>query len=95
VARANELRLNGIKSLSARPEDVLRHGAIDRGVAVTMKMQEDSFACEGEMYLFASILNHFLNLYAAMNSYTRLTVHGVQQGGVYEWPSMLGQQILL
>lgn len=95
AARANELRLNGIKSLTARAEDILRHGAIYRGVTVTMKMQEDAFACEGEMYLFSSILNHFLNLYAAMNSYTRMTVHGVQQGGVYEWPPMLGQQILL
>ncbi len=95
VARANELRLNGIKSVSARPEDILRHGAVFRGVAVNMKMQEDAFASEGEMYLFASVLNHFLNLYAAMNSYTRMTVHGVQQGGVYEWPPMLGQQILL
>lgn len=95
VARANELRLNGIKSVSAHPEDILRHGAIFRGVAVSMKMQEDAFASEGEMYLFASVVNHFLNLYAAMNSYTRMTVHGVQQGGVYEWPPMLGQQILL
>jgi type VI secretion system protein ImpG len=95
VARANELRLNGIKSVSARPEDILRHGAIYRGVAISMRMQEDAFACEGEMYLFSTVLNHFLNLYAAVNSYTRMTVHGVQQGGVYEWPPMLGQQILL
>ena len=95
VARANELRLSGIKTLSARAEDILRHGAVFRGVAIDMRMQEDCFASEGEMYLFASVLNHFLNLYAAVNSFTRMTVRGVQQGGVYEWPPMMGQQILL
>jgi type VI secretion system protein ImpG len=95
AARASELRLSGIKSVNARPEDVLRHGAVHRGVAIDLETQEDCFASEGEMFLFASVLNHFLNLYTAVNSYTRLKVHGVQQGGDYEWPPMLGQQIIL
>jgi type VI secretion system protein ImpG len=95
AARAGELRLSGIKSVRAQPEDILRHGAVYRGVAIDINMQEDCFASEGEMFLFASVLNHFLNLYTAMNSYTHLRVHGVQQGGDYEWPPMLGQQVIL
>jgi type VI secretion system protein ImpG len=95
AARAGELRLSGIKSVRARAEDILRRGAVYRGVGIEIDMQEDCFASEGEMFLFASVLNHFLNLYTAMNSYTRLRVHGVQQGGDYEWPPMLGQQVLL
>jgi type VI secretion system protein ImpG len=95
AARASELRLSGIKTVRARPEDILKHGATYRGIAIDMETQEDCFASEGEMYLFASVLNHFLNLYTAVNSYTRLKVHGVQQGGVYKWPPMLGQQIIL
>lgn len=95
ASRANELRLAGIKSISARPDDILRHGATYRGVSVDLELQEDNFSSEGEMYLFASVLNRFLNLYVTMNSFTRLRVKGARQGEIYEWPPMLGQQVLL
>ena len=95
AARANELRLAGITSVRARPDEILRHGSTYRGVAVSLELHEDHFAGEGEMYLFASILNQFLNLYVTVNAFTRLRVKGTQQGGVYEWPPMLGQHTLL
>lgn len=95
AARANDLRLAGIMSVRATPEDLLRHGATYRGVAIHLDLKEDSFTGEGEMYLFSSVLSHFLNLYATVNCFTRLTVRGTQHGGVVEWPPMLGQQALL
>jgi type VI secretion system protein ImpG len=95
ASRANELRLAGITSVTARPDEILRHGATYRGIAVSLDLHEDHFAGEGEMFLFASVLNRFLNLYVTMNAFTRLRVKGTQQGGVYEWPPMLGQHTLL
>jgi type VI secretion system protein ImpG len=95
AARINELRLEGIRSVVARPDEFLRHGATYRGVKVTMDLKEDHFTGEGEMFLFASILNQFLSLYVTLNSFTRLRVNGIEQGGVYEWPPMLGQHALL
>jgi type VI secretion system protein ImpG len=95
AARANELRLAGITSVTARPDEILRHGSTYRGIAVSLDLHEDHFAGEGEMFLFASILNRFLNLYVTMNAFTSLRVKGTQQGGVYEWPPMLGQHTLL
>lgn len=95
AARANDLRLAGITAVHAASEDLLRHGATYRGVALTLDMKEDNFAGEGDLYLFSAVLNHFLNLYATVNCFTRLTVRGTQHAGVIEWPPMLGQQLLL
>jgi type VI secretion system protein ImpG len=95
AARANDLRLAGMTSVRATSEDIFRRGATYRGVAIHLEMREDSFTGEGEVYLFSSVLNHFLNLYATVNCFTRLTVRGTQHGGVTEWPPMLGQQALL
>jgi type VI secretion system protein ImpG len=95
AARANELRLNGIKKIDARPDSYLLHGSLLRGSAIEMEIDEDSFAGEGDMYLFASVLNQFFNLYVTMNSYSRLTVKGIQYGEVFTWPPQMGAQNLL
>ncbi len=95
AARTNELRLAGIKAVRAQPHDLIRQGAVYRGMRIDLELQEDAFAGEGEMLLFASVLNSFFGLYATMNCFTQLRVKGIQQGGTYEWPPMLGQQRLL
>ena len=91
AARTNELRLAGLTAVRARPDDMLRHGATYRGVAIELDVLEDHFAGEGEMFLFASVLDRFFNLYATLNAHTRLTVRGLQKGTVYSWPPTLGQ----
>jgi len=95
AARTNELRLNGIKKVNARPDAHLLRGSMFRGLAVDMEIDEDSFAGEGDMYLFAAILNQFFNLYVTLNSYSRLTVKGTRYGEVFSWPPQMGAQSLL
>ncbi len=95
AARANQLRMEGIDAVRAVPDDMLHHGSTYRGVAITLDLLDDRFAGEGEMYLFASVLNHFFNLYATLNAYTRLTIRGRQTGVIYSWPPMLGQRPLV
>jgi len=95
AARANELRLDGILKLNARPDTHLLAGSPVRGLAISMELDEDSFAGEGDMYLFALVLNRFFSLYVTLNSYSRLTVKGTRYGEVYAWPPLLGEQSLL
>jgi type VI secretion system protein ImpG len=95
AARANELRLDGIKKIDAVPDSYLLQGSLLRGLAINMDIDEDNFAGEGDMYLFASVLNQFFNLYVTMNSYSRLTVKGIQYGEVFTWPPQMGAQDLL
>src|SRR5262249_27702251 len=95
AARENELRLEGIRDVQAKPAEWLFRGAPVRGTRVALELQEDNFAGEGDLYLFASVLNEFFSLYATLNSFSQLTVRGVQYGGVYSWPPRIGQQIIL
>ena len=56
------------------------NGAICRGVDVAIEL--DARRLEGTgVFLFASVIDRFLGLYASMNSFTRLTVrlHGREQ----------------
>lgn len=95
AARENMLRLEGIHALEARHGERLLRGAPVRGTILHLQMNEDSFAGEGDMYLFATVLNEFFALYASLNAFTELTVRGVKYGEVYHWPARLGQQPIL
>jgi type VI secretion system protein ImpG len=95
AARTGRQRLEGITRVKAAPDDMIRHGAAHRGIAVDLEMDEESFAGEGDMYLFASVLNRFFGQYATINAFTRLSVRGTRQGAIYQWPAMLGSRPLL
>jgi type VI secretion system protein ImpG len=95
AARANVLRMEGIQSVAAEPRDFMVRGAPVRGNHVTIEMLEDHFASEGDLYLFGGILDEFIGLYATLNSFTQLTIKGMQRGEVYTWPCRTGRQPLL
>lgn len=95
AAAANTRRLAGIREVRSRPGHVVLRDGVVRGTDVTLDLQEDHFAGEGDLYLFATLLNEFFALHATLNSYTRLTVRGVQRGEVYSWPARTGKRILV
>lgn len=95
AARANQLRLAAIKSIAVRPTDRLYRGAPVRGVAAEVELDEGGFASEGEMYLFASILNEMLSAYVSLNSFTQLTVTGTNTRVVYRWEPKSGNLSLI
>jgi type VI secretion system protein ImpG len=92
--RANQLRLEGIQEVRSHPAEALAHGCLVRGTAVTVDVLEDRFADEGDLFLFATILNEFLALNATLNSFIQLTVRGLQRGEVYTWPRRIGRDRL-
>jgi type VI secretion system protein ImpG len=50
----------------------------------------------GGVYLFASVLEHFLALYVSLNSFSQLVVSTAQRREVLEqWPPRAGQKILM
>ncbi len=65
-----------------------------RGVRTELTMNQDGFIGEGDLFLFASVLNEFFALYASLNSYHELRVQSTQ-GEVYQWTPRMGQQPLL
>ena len=72
------------------------HGlAATRGVRVDMMLDEDQFV-GGGVFLFASIVEHFLGSYVSMNSFSQLNVGTLQRKEVLrEWPPRAGRSILI
>lgn len=95
AARENILRLEGLVSVQGTPVERLMRGAPVRGMLVKLEMDESKFAGEGDMFVFATVLNEFFALYASINALTELHVRGVRFGELYRWPPRLGQQAIL
>ncbi|MBX3421659.1 MAG: type VI secretion system baseplate subunit TssF [Pirellulaceae bacterium] len=70
-------------------------GAICRGREVTIEFDEDKYT-SGNLFLFASVLEHFLTAYCSINSFVRLVaVSNRRQGNVHQWPARGGTQHVL
>lgn len=91
-ARATRKRLNGIQDAVTTPIDWLMKGQPVRGVQTRLQLDQTAFLCEGELYLFASVLSHFFALYASINSFHRLEVINTTNNECYEWPLLTGRQ---
>jgi type VI secretion system protein ImpG len=95
AARANQLHIEGIVDIESSPEDLLYRGVPIRGLTTRMGFKESHFDGDGDMFLFASILNEFLALYVSLNSFSRLIVTGVEKGETFEWPTRIGHRVIL
>jgi type VI secretion system protein ImpG len=69
--------------------------AFARGTQVQIEFDEEDYA-GGGVYLFAAVIDHFLGLYASLNSFSQLVVKTRQRREVLkEWPPRAGQAILM
>ncbi|MCW5964371.1 MAG: type VI secretion system baseplate subunit TssF [Bryobacterales bacterium] len=94
-----EKQILGIENVESEPHfaRILSETGISfvRGVRVKIDFDESQFV-GGGVYLFASVLERFLGLYSAMNSFSQLVVSTRQRREVMrEWPPRAGDQVLL
>jgi type VI secretion system protein ImpG len=69
-------------------------GGFCRGLEVTLEFDEDRFTGSG-IYLFSSVLEHFLGLYSSINSFTQTVVRtNRREGNLCQWPPRAGEMIL-
>ncbi|MFS2159551.1 type VI secretion system baseplate subunit TssF [Pseudomonas sp. Pseusp122] len=92
--RVSKRLLGGLKSIKHWPVDRLYQGLPVRGVRTELSIDPEGYIGEGDLFVFASVLNEFFALYASLNSYHELRVIS-KQGEVYEWTPRMGQQPLL
>ena len=95
AGRANQLRLEAILAIDAQPSERIYRGTPMRGIHTRIELDDAGFAGEGELYLFASILEEFLALYVSVNAFSQLTVRTKQKGESYAWPPRVGRQVIL
>jgi type VI secretion system protein ImpG len=88
--------ITGIKSTARFARVVSDDGfAFARGTRVEMELDEEQFV-GGGVYLFASVIENFLALYASLNSFSQLAVTIRQRKDVLrEWQPKAGRRILM
>jgi type VI secretion system protein ImpG len=94
-----ERQIQGL--VSVRSESAYARVAADQGIAfargrrVAIEIDEEQFP-GGGMFLFASVLERFLALYASMNSFTQLVARSRQRKRpLREWAPRAGSRTLL
>jgi type VI secretion system protein ImpG len=93
--QAHRNRMHGIKIPRVVPTTKVLQDTVMRGLRIDMEMQESQFAGEGEVYLFAAVLNEFFSLYATINVFHALHVKNVERNIVYKFPVKIGTHQLL
>jgi type VI secretion system protein ImpG len=92
-------QITGITSVSSRrvvgrPASMPWNGFC-RGTEVTIQFDEEKYVGSG-VFLFASVLEKFLGLYASLNSFVQLVATTQQrEEPLKRWPPRAGEQLLL
>jgi type VI secretion system protein ImpG len=91
AGKASQLRLEGIVDVQRTPEQLLFRGVPVQGTTTRITLEESCFNNEGDMILFASVLDEFLSRQVTVNSFSRLIVKGNARGEMFEWPPRIGR----
>ncbi|MNN24037.1 hypothetical protein D3C81_1374510 [compost metagenome] len=94
-ARASRKRVDAILDATTVPADRLVRGLPIRGMRTTLRMDPSGFLCEGDLYLFCTVLSHFFSLYASINSFHVLEAVNAGNNEHYSWPMQIGTQPLI
>jgi type VI secretion system protein ImpG len=93
-ARVLARNLEGLIKVDSRSGDRIYKGLPLRGATTSLVVSQEAFVSEGDMYLFCSLINEFLALYATVNSFHELVVTEEKCGEQYRWPARLGLERL-
>lgn len=92
---ANRKRIDGIVELQFNHVERLVGASLMRGTELFLMVDSENFAGRGDLYLFGTVLERFVGLYAAINSFTRLRIKDVSSGDEYVWKERIGDQLLV
>ena len=83
--RRTQKRLEGIESIYTYPIDKVIKGIVYRGQKSVLKIDSNNFLCEGELFLFGSLLAEFFRLYGTINSFHLLEVVNTSNNEIFKW----------
>ncbi len=93
--RISQKRLAGIETIETRPVDRMVRGLPVRGIQSVLRLDQQAFASEGDLYLFGTVLSQFFGLYASINAFHLLDVVNTDNQERYTWTLQQGQQPLM
>ena len=93
--QASRKRLAGIEGIETSPVDRMVRGMPVRGLKSRISVRQSAFGGEGDLYLFSTVLAHFLSLYASVNAFHLLEVYNLDNKECYRWPVQAGQHSMM
>ena len=93
--RVSQKRLAAIRGIDTKPVDRMVRGLPVRGIQSVLKLDQQGFASEGDLYLFGTVLSQFFSLYASINAFHLLEVVNTENQERYTWTLQQGQQPLM
>jgi len=99
LAAVNRQMVEGLLSVESKRAVARLPGEVGagfcRGLEITVEFDEPKYIGTG-VFLFASILERFLGLYASINSFTRMAARTKQGEGIFKkWPPRAGDLPLI
>jgi type VI secretion system protein ImpG len=91
----NQKKISGIREVNVTAADRLVEGSLLRGQEIEIVLDSEEFAGQGDMILFATLLDSLFHSYASFNCYTATTVKEINSGEVFSWPARLGDKPLI
>ncbi|WP_283149525.1 type VI secretion system baseplate subunit TssF [Silvimonas soli] len=91
----NQRRLQGIQQVSHRPLSRMEQGCVMRGVEISVTLDSQRFAGDGDIFLFGELLHRFFTAYADMNLFTQLVVIVQPIGRKLNWQASKSTQATL
>ncbi|MBT8401186.1 MAG: type VI secretion system baseplate subunit TssF, partial [Rhodothermia bacterium] len=73
------------RKVSWSPKETAYRGAVVRGGEVTIEIDEDHFADEGDICLFGLVMSEFFSAYATINSFVHIRLITFPSERSYEW----------
>ena len=95
VGRANELKIEAIRSVDSTPITRMMQGAPVRGVQTFIELDEARLGPAGEAFLFGCVLDELFASHASLNSFNELRVRLHPSKTVLRWPARSGRQQIL
>lgn len=95
VGRANELKIEAIRTVDSTPITRMMQGAPVRGVQTLIELDEARLGTAGEAFLFGCVLDELFASHASLNSFNELRVRLHPSKTVLRWPARSGRQQIL
>jgi type VI secretion system protein ImpG len=95
AGRANQLRIEGLRSAEAAEARRLLGGAVVRGTRLRLVLDEARFASVGDAFVFGAVLDELLGAQVPVNAFSELAVRLDPSHREYTWPPRNGTLPLL
>ena len=93
--RTTQSRLDALVDIVTTPVDRMFQALPIRGIRSVVTLDQSGFSCEGDLYLFGTVLSHFLALYSSISSFHVLEAVNITNQEHYTWPMRSGTQALI